>query len=369
MTGLRRIAAAGLLAFAIAAAIHDAALAGPPAAAPAASDSLISAPRPEMVPPPVNQLPPKVYIFRGALGPFFSTGMDRLAEKLEKAGFWARVYEFTICDLIEMQVERSYREEPAPIVLIGHSMGGLCDVRIAIALQEQHIPVSLVVTIDPAHATKSVPLNVQRFINLFLSDNILGGGDVKPEPGYRGHYASYDMKDHDEVTHINIDKMNDVHAQLITMISQLPQTPAIGESDPVPLRLLVPPKVAVEMWDSGVPLFVRPGDTLEQISATYRVPLWALQQANQGAGSAPLIPGERIVIPRHLLPPAAVAGPLEAMTSPVPAAIRPRTAQARPGARNGAITSTPLASTSAAPPPSAQPAGGKNGMIMGTRRQ
>ncbi|MDU6495724.1 MAG: hypothetical protein E6531_39475, partial [Bradyrhizobium sp.] len=33
-------------------------------------------------------------------------------------------------------------------------------------------------TVDPAHATKSVPLNVQRFINLFLSDNILGGGDV-----------------------------------------------------------------------------------------------------------------------------------------------------------------------------------------------
>ena len=119
-------------------------------------------------------------------------------------------------------------------------MGGLCSVRIAIKLQEEHIPVSLVVTIDPAHATKSVPLNVERFINIFLSDNILGGGDVKPEPGYHGHYASFDMKDHDEVTHINIDKMDDVHDQLVTMISQLAQTPAGREAEPLPLRYAGP---------------------------------------------------------------------------------------------------------------------------------
>ena len=264
--------------------------------------------------PTVSQFPPKVYLFRGALGPFFSTGIDRLAEKIERAGFYARVYEFTICDLIELQVERNYREEPGPIVLMGHSMGGLCSVRIAIKLQEEHIPVSLVVTIDPAHATKSVPLNVQRFMNIFLSDNILGGGDVKPEPGYRGHYASFDMKDHDEITHINIDKMDDVHAQLVSMISQLAQTPATAEADPVPLRYLIPPKASLELWDSGIPLFVRPGDTIEQIAAAYHVPLWALQQANQGAGSAPLIPGERIVVPRHLLPLAAASAAPQAST-------------------------------------------------------
>lgn len=353
MTALRRIAAVGLFAVLAAALMNDAALAGPPVVpVAAAGDSLISPPTSQTVPstPAVNQLPPKVYIFRGALGPIFSTGMDRLAEKLEAAGFWARVYEFTLCDLIELQVEKDYREQPAPIVLIGHSMGGLCDVRIAIALEKEHIPVSLVVTIDPAHATKSVPPNVERFINIFLSDNILGGGDVKPMPGYRGHYASYDMKDHDEVTHINIDKMADVHAQLVTMVSQLSQTPAVGESDPVPLRLLVPPKVSVEMWDSGIPLFVRPGDTLEQISTTYRVPLWALQQVNPGAGSAPLIPGERIVIPRHLLPPAMMASPAEAIASPAPAAIRPSAAAARTGAKSGRIITTPLASTSAVPP-------------------
>jgi LysM repeat protein len=363
MTGLGRTAAIGALALFVAA-IHDVAIAGPAGAPtpavnePAASDSLIS-PAPD-TPPAANLPSPRVYIFRGALGPLFSTGMDRLAEKIEQAGYWASVYEFTLCDLIELQVEKSYRQQPAPIVLIGHSMGGLCSVRIAIALEKEHIPVSLVVTIDPAHATKRVPLNVQRFFNIFLSDNILGGGDVKPEPAYRGHYASYDMKDHDEITHINIDKMADVHAQLVTMISQLNQTQATAEADPIPLRYLVPPKTSLELWDSGMPLFIRPGDTLEQISATYHVPLWALQQSNQGAGSGPLMPGERIVIPRHLLP-ATVSAP-EPIANLAPG--RPKTASKAAAHRGGKR----VASQATANVDPAQP-GGKNGIIIGTRRQ
>jgi LysM repeat protein/predicted alpha/beta-hydrolase family hydrolase len=364
MTGLRRVTIA-LLALITAAAGHHAALAGPAGMSGPVGNSLISPPTPETS-PPVNLAPPKVYLFRGALGPIFSTGMDRLAEKIEKAGFQANVYEFTLCDFIESRVAKAYREQPGPIVLIGHSMGGLCSVRIAIALQEEHIPVSLVVAIDPAHATKSVPLNVERFINIFLSDNVLGGGDVKPEPGFRGHYASYDMKDHDEVTHINIDKMADVHAQLVNMIGQLAQISPAAETDPVPLRYLVPPKVSVELWDSGIPLFVRPGDTLEQISANYHLPLWALQQANQGAGSAPLIPGERIVIPRHLLPASATAPEATASTASV--AARPGGAPAQSATRRAAVTSAAQGSSKAGVSATAQP-GGKNGMIIGTRRQ
>ncbi|BAM87989.1 conserved hypothetical protein [Bradyrhizobium oligotrophicum S58] len=304
-----------LLAAGLAISVPQAAVAGaasataPTRSAKAAATPTPAAIRPVPAPPPpeITQPlpPPRVYLFRGALGPFFSTGMDRLAEKIEKAGFWASVYEFTLCDLIALQVAKNYRQEGGPIVLIGHSMGGLCSVRIAITLQEQNIPVALVVTVDPAHATKSVPLNVQRFINLFLSDNILGGGDVKPEPGFRGHYASFDMKDHDEVTHINIDKMEDVHAQLVAMISQLSQTSATAEADPVQLRYLVPPKASVELWDSGVPVPVRPGETLDQIAANYRVPLWALQQSNRGLATMPIVPGQRIILPRHLLPQAA----------------------------------------------------------------
>jgi hypothetical protein len=251
----------------------------------------------------------RVYLFRGALGPIFSRGMDRLRDQIEQAGVTADVNEFTICRLIAERAISEYREDPAPVILIGHSMGGYCDVIFAEMLQAENIPVSLVVTIDPAHVTHDVPLNVERFINIFLSKSVLGGGDVKPSPGYPGHYASYDLSEHEEVSHINIDKMEAVHQQLISKIVQLAATPANGIGTPLPLRYVVPKNVAIELWDSGVPVFARPGDTLQAIADLYRVPLWSLTQINKGAGNTPLVPGERIIVPRHLMPLTEASGP------------------------------------------------------------
>jgi LysM repeat protein len=77
----------------------------------------------------------------------------------------------------------------------------------------------------------------------------------------------------------------------------------------VPVRLVVPPNAAIELWDSGMPVFSRPGDTLQTIAANYHVPLWSVTQINKGADRAPLVPGERIVVPRHLVPLVEVSGP------------------------------------------------------------
>jgi predicted alpha/beta-hydrolase family hydrolase len=255
-------------------------------------------------PPAATQPPARVYLFRGALGPIFSRGMDRLTDRLQAAGIKADVYEFTICRLIAEQAIRDYRETSAPIVLIGHSMGGLCSVIFAGILQAENIPVSLVVTIDPAHATGKVPHNVERFINIFLSDNVLGGGDVVAEPGYRGRYASFDMKQHEEVTHINIDKMDTLHRQLVAAITQLAAMPAPANGETLPLRYVVPPEATIELWDSGVPQFAKAGDTLQKLAAVNQVPLWSLTQANEFAEDAPLPVGQRILVPRRLISPA-----------------------------------------------------------------
>ncbi|UPT89656.1 LysM peptidoglycan-binding domain-containing protein [Bradyrhizobium barranii subsp. apii] len=265
--------------------------------------------------PPAEPLPPpKIYLFRGAMGPIFSTGMDRLSEKLTKAGFSADVYEFTICRWIGDRVISSYNESPAPIVLIGHSMGGLCSVVISEMAAKENIRISLVIAIDSAHATGDVPLNVERFINIFLSDSVLGGGDVVAVPGYRGHYASYDLKENSRVSHINIEKSDDIHRQIIEMVTQLPRIPAQSQADAVPLRYLVPPNTPVELWDSGVRVPVRAGDTMESIAAARRVPLWTLAQSNSLAENATLTPGQSIIVPRHLTPPEPVA----AMAAPAP---------------------------------------------------
>ena len=272
------------------------------AAVAAATAAAVAAPA---APPPQA----RVYLFRGALGPIFSRGMDRLTKRLEQAGIRADVYEFTICRLIADQAIRDYRDNPAPIVLIGHSMGGLCALTFAGILKDENIQVSLVVTIDPAHASPKVPLNVDRFINIFLSDSVLGGGDIVAEPGYQGLYASFDLKDHEEVTHINIDKMDSVHDQLVTAITQLPATPLPAKGESMPLRYLVPPDAPLELWDGGTPQLARAGDTLQKLATLNGVPLWSLTQANQYSDGVPLTVGQRVLVPRRLVPPAATPVP------------------------------------------------------------
>lgn len=304
-----------LAAFALLALNPVIAAASPAKSKPAAAPAVAVAPPPA----PFEPLPPpKIYLFRGAMGPIFSTGMDRLSEKLTKAGFSADVYEFTICRFIGNRAIASYKESPAPIVLIGHSMGGLCSIVISEMAAEENIPISLVIAIDPAHATGDVPLNVERFINIFLSDSVLGGGDVVAVPGYRGHYASYDLKENSRVSHINIEKSDDIHRQIVEMVTQLPRIPPQTQADAVPLRYLVPGDTLVELWDSGVRVPVRRGDTMESIAAANRVPLWTLAQSNSLAENAPLTPGQTIIVPRHLTPPP----PAAAMATPPPPAGR-----------------------------------------------
>jgi hypothetical protein len=291
----------------------------PALAGPAARSTEAPAPAAPAVELPAAQPRARVYLFRGALGPIFSRGMDRLTARLEEAGVRADVYEFTICRLIADQAIRDYRADPVPITLIGHSMGGLCALIFADIVRAENIPVSLVVTIDPAHASPKVPLNVERYINIFLSNSVLGGGDVVAEPGYQGHYASFDMKEHEEVTHINIDKMDSIHEQLVTAIVQLATTPVQAKGETVPLRYVVPPEAPLELWDSGTQQFARSGDTLQRLAALNRVPLWSLTQANQLPDSAPLTVGQRVIIPRPLAPPVATSAtvPIETMNDSV----------------------------------------------------
>jgi pimeloyl-ACP methyl ester carboxylesterase len=262
-----------------------------------------------LAPPPAIEPHARAYLFRGALGPIFSRGMDRLTERIEQAGITANVYEFTICRLIAATAIREYRQDPAPIILIGHSMGGFCALKFAEILQAESIPVSLVVTVDPAHVTPSVPLNVERYINIFLSNSVLGGGDVVPRQGYQGHYASFDLSQHDEVSHINIDKMDSIHEQLVAKIVELATAPVKAEGETVALRYVVPPDAAIELWDSGTPVFARRGDTLQTIAALHHVPLWALAQINQASDTAPLALGDRLIVPREIAPPAPVSRP------------------------------------------------------------
>lgn len=275
-------------------------------------------PQPQAVPGSVASPPERatvephgrVYLFRGALGPIFSRGMDRLSKEIEQAGITANVYEFTICGLVSAQAVEDYRRDPAPIILIGHSMGGRCALLFSEKLQSEGIPVSLVVTIDPAHMSPDVPLNVERFINIYLSKDVLGGGNIVPTAGFQGQYVSYDLSQHDEISHVSIDKQDAIHEQLIAKILQIAGQVPKPPGDAIALRYVVPRSTPIELWDSGTAVTARSGDTLQTLASQLHLPLWSLTQINKWPDSAALVAGQRVVVPRHVaertsdLPPA-----------------------------------------------------------------
>jgi len=266
-------------------------------------------PKPQPQAVPGSAVPPerpavephgRVYLFRGALGPIFSRGMDRLSKEIEQAGVKANVYEFTICGLVSSQAVEDYRRDPAPIILIGHSMGGRCALLFSEKLQSEGIPVSLVVTIDPAHMSPDVPLNVERFINIYLSKDVLGGGNIVPTAGFQGQYVSYDLSQHDEISHVSIDKQDAIHEQLIAKILQIAGQSPKPQGDAVALRYVVPRNTPIELWDSGTAVTARSGDTLQTLASQFHVPLWSLTQINKWPDNVSLVAGQRVVVPRHV---------------------------------------------------------------------
>lgn len=271
-------------------AVADAGDSAPAAAPPPAAADKITAPR------------GRAYLFRGVAGLIYSRGIDKLAERIEAAGIAASVDTYLMWRQVADEAIRDYRRDPQPITLIGHSMGGDGALDFAAVLNQAGIPVNLLVTYDPSRIADDVPPNVERYINIYQSSNIMGGGNVTQGARFHGHYASYNLKNHDEIIHINIEKADRIQEQLAAKIARLAQTPAGAQGEAVPIHLEVPADAAIELWDSGVPVQAHAGDTLKTLAANYRVPLWALEQINSLSARAALGDGQRVVIPRHLMP-------------------------------------------------------------------
>jgi len=248
----------------------------------------------------------RAYLFRGFIGLITDRGMDELTERINRTGVTADVNSYLMWRGLADQAISDYRRDPEPITIIGHSLGGDAAVKFAERLDAVSIPVSLLVTYDPTRFAHSVPPNVERYVNLYQSSNILGGGgDVVQGSGFHGHYASFDLKDRRGMYHINMEKFGDIHDQLVSKITALAATPASAEGEAIPLRIDIPATASIELWDSGLQVSAHAGDTLQTLAATYHVPLWALTQVNKLSEAAALSKDERIIVPRYLLPTAA----------------------------------------------------------------
>jgi thioesterase domain-containing protein len=224
-------------------------------------------------------------------------GMDELAQRINRSGIAAGNYSHASWRSVADQAISDYHRDPKPIAVVGHSIGGDSAIQFAQALGAAHVPVSLLITYDPTRGAGSVPANVHRYINLYQSSNVLGGGDIAPGSGFHGHYASYNLKDRSEIIHVNLDKFSRIQELLAAKARSMA---AGGEGEAVPLRIVFAASGPIELWDSGVAISAHTGDTLQSLAAAYHVPVWAVAQVNRKSESTALSEGERVVVPRYL---------------------------------------------------------------------
>jgi hypothetical protein len=239
----------------------------------------------------------RAYLFYGLI-PAIDWGMDELAQRINRSGVAASTNAHSSWRSVADQAISDCRRNPKPIAVVGHSIGGDSAVQFAQALGAARVPVSLFITYDATRAADgSVPANVHRYINLYQSSNILGGGDLTPGSGFHGHYASYDLKDRSEIIHVNLDKFSRIQELLAAKIRSMG---AGSEAEAVPIRIVFAATGPIELWDDGMVVSAQAGDTLHSLAGTYHVPVWALAQLNRKSENAALSEGERVIVPRYL---------------------------------------------------------------------
>lgn len=103
-----------------------------------------------------------VCLIRGYLD-WYSTGIDDLTSELRRGSINAEAFrEEQWGDLSQAIIEHPHR----PIVLIGFSYGADDVILISRRMNERHLPVDLLITIDPV-TPAAVPANVKRCLNFY----------------------------------------------------------------------------------------------------------------------------------------------------------------------------------------------------------
>jgi hypothetical protein len=289
----------------------------------------------------------RAYLFRGLIG-LIDWGMDELAGRINRTGVVATIDSHLAWRTLADQAIADYKRDPKPIAVVGHSIGGDSAISFAERLASARVPVALLITYDPTRSSDQVPGNVERYINLYQSSNVLGGGDLSQTRGSRGHYAAYNLKDRAEIVHVNLDKFERIQEQLANKIRSMG---ARGEGDPVPIRLTIPANVPIELWDSGVAVPAHAGDTLQSIATATHTPLWALEQLNPKYEHGTLNENDRVIVPRF------IGVRVQHTPGAKPAVAPGETPAAAPGTPTAAAPSAPPAPAPVTPAAAAPAAG------------
>lgn len=157
-----------------------------------------------------------VYLIRG-IGNIFSLGMDTLSAKLRAKGVRTTVSNHLTWSGSADKIIAEYRRNKrlAPVMLVGHSLGGNAVLLVASKLNKAGVPVRLLVVFDATEATP-VSANVAEAINYYYPG---GRGDaLKPGPGFKGRIRNDDLRDLPALKHMNVDESATLHKRVVAKV-------------------------------------------------------------------------------------------------------------------------------------------------------
>jgi hypothetical protein len=162
----------------------------------------------------------QVYLMCGFLGPVLTRGLDELSAKLDRRGVHAPVYPHGNYDALADEAIAKYRAgNHGPIIIIGHSLGAVAAIDMAKKLQQNRIPVSLIVTFGP-NVDLAAPANVTSAVNYYQSKSYSNGRMLRG-PGFHGSIANVDLEKSANVNHLNMVYLATLQAQTISRVLSL----------------------------------------------------------------------------------------------------------------------------------------------------
>lgn len=155
-----------------------------------------------------------IYLLKGLAG-VFSTGLDVLDQKLIQQGYSATVHSYLSYEELAAEAARLQKSGKGPIIIMGHSSGADAAISMAEKMKTLDAPVALVVTFGPT-INLVAPSNVSQVINYYF-----GTVPVAKGPGFRGTISNVDLSGDADINHLNVEKIERLHASVITRVQAL----------------------------------------------------------------------------------------------------------------------------------------------------
>lgn len=157
----------------------------------------------------------EVYMIRGFLN-VFSDGMNQMTRQLTSKGIRARAISNGAWRDVANDIIRRAKQKKVsfPIVIAGHSLGGVEAPSFANALGAAGVPVELVIGLDPGF---SQPPSFRKGAKRVVNYKIPSGKNYYRGPGFSGTITTVDVSKYG-TDHVGIDKDRRVQKLVIAQI-------------------------------------------------------------------------------------------------------------------------------------------------------